>query len=67
MLAGYEACTDRSDWRSARPHTARYLRFLQSCGYTLAPVELRASGQHPIPDAPSGKDNDTPEEPGTTG
>lgn len=67
VLAGYEACTDRSDWRSARPHTARYLRFLQSCGYTLAPVELRASGQHPIPDAPSGKDNDTPEEPGTTG
>jgi ParB family chromosome partitioning protein len=32
-LAGYEESTDRSDWRTERAHTARYLRFLRSCGY----------------------------------
>ncbi|WNV75266.1 ParB/RepB/Spo0J family partition protein [Geodermatophilus sp. DSM 44513] len=56
VLAGYEECTDRSDWRTVRPHTARYLRFLQSCGYTLAPVEQRACGEQPPPDAPPAED-----------
>jgi ParB family chromosome partitioning protein len=39
VLAGYEECTGRSHWRTTQPHTVRYLRFLESCGYTLAPVE----------------------------
>lgn len=67
VLAGYEQCTDRSDWRSPRAHTARYLRFLQSCGYTLAPVEQRACGPQPNTDLPSGMgQTEAPEEPAST-
>lgn len=67
VLAGYEKCADRSDWRTVRPQTARYLRFLQSCGYTLAPVEQRACGQQPLPDTSGGEqETDTLDEPGTT-
>jgi ParB family chromosome partitioning protein len=58
VLAGYEECTDRSDWRTVRPHTVRYLRFLEACGYTLAPVEQRACGQQPLTDTPSGEEED---------
>jgi ParB family transcriptional regulator, chromosome partitioning protein len=66
VLAGYEETTDRSDWRTVRTHTARYLRFLQSCGYSLAPVELRACGEHPLPDATSGEETDALDGSGTT-
>lgn len=67
LLAGYEECTDRSDWRTVRPHTAHYLLFLQSCGYILAPVEQRACGQQPISDAPSGEqETDALDDSGTT-
>lgn len=67
VLAGYQQCTDRTDRRTPRAHTARYLRFLQSCGYTLAPVEQRASGQQPNTDTPSGNEQtEALDEPVTT-
>jgi ParB family chromosome partitioning protein len=66
VLAGYEERTDRSHWRTTQPHTVRYLRFLQSCGYTLAPVEQRACGQS-LADTPFGEEvNDALDEPGAT-
>jgi hypothetical protein len=33
VLAAYEDSTDRSDWRQARPHVVRYLRFTEEQGY----------------------------------
>lgn len=39
VLAAYEGATDREAWRTARPGTARYLRFLEANGYTLSDVE----------------------------
>lgn len=45
VLAAYEDRTDRSDWRTVRPHVARYLRFIEAQGYALSPVERRACGE----------------------
>jgi ParB family chromosome partitioning protein len=42
VLAAYEAATDREAWRTAKPATARYLRFLEANGYSLSEVELLA-------------------------
>lgn len=57
VLAGYEERSDRSDWRNVRGHTTRYLQFLQTCGYALAPVEQRACGQQETQDAPPEGEN----------
>ncbi|MGW9159324.1 ParB/RepB/Spo0J family partition protein [Microbacterium sp. NPDC055665] len=43
VLAGVEAHTDRSTWRSPRAITARYLHILQGWGYGLSPVEKIAA------------------------
>lgn len=53
VLAAYEQEADRGSWRrtSATGYdgqieaTPRYLRFLECCGYELAPIELRACGE----------------------
>jgi ParB family chromosome partitioning protein len=51
VLAAFEEPLKLKDsWRSAGSDTARYLRFLETCGYTLAAIELRACGQTPQPD-----------------
>lgn len=47
ILAGYEAATSRDSWRNVTLGTTRYLTFLASNGYDLAPVEQRAAGQQP--------------------
>lgn len=41
VLANYESRMSEQSWRRNGSHTAegRYLRFLQSCGYTFAEVE----------------------------
>lgn len=49
VLAAYEARTDRNDWRTLRPSTGRYLRYLGSLGYMRADVERRACGEDPLP------------------
>jgi ParB family chromosome partitioning protein len=36
VLASYEAATSRNDWRHVSGATARYLRFRDAQGYTLA-------------------------------
>lgn len=42
MLGAYEASLTRECWRRRTRAAAEYLRFIQSQGYELAPVELRA-------------------------
>lgn len=42
VLAAYEGATDREAWRTARPGTARYLRFLEANGYALSTIEQTA-------------------------
>lgn len=49
MLAAQEEATSRDAWRHVRPAITRYLRFLESAGYTLSDVELRACGATPEP------------------
>ncbi len=49
VLAGYEDATYTGSWRTVHPATRRYLTFLTACGYTLADVERRASGEAPLP------------------
>lgn len=44
VLAGYESKTSRGSWRTVSAHTALYLKFLAANGYTLSPVEERATG-----------------------
>ena len=39
ILAAYETATDVTTWRNASNGTARYLTFLETCGYTLSDVE----------------------------
>ena len=50
LLAAYERSTNRNCWRSPDAGTARYLRFIEAQGYTLAPVERHACGEDPQPD-----------------
>ena len=50
LLAAYESSTNRNCWRSPDEGTTRYLRFLATQGYALAPVERRACGEEPQPD-----------------
>ncbi len=53
ILAAYEQGADRNSWRRTSATdtdgsvsaTPRYLRYLESCGYELAPVERRACGE----------------------
>lgn len=47
VLAAYEAGMPRDFWRHKNTATARYLRYLQECGYELCDVELRACGEQP--------------------
>ena len=58
VLAGYEDDTTRDDWRHRRAGTARYLRFLEACGYGLADVERRACGDSPHPDPDDNAERD---------
>jgi ParB family chromosome partitioning protein len=51
-LAAIEDATDTDTWRHPRPHVARYLRALESWGYTLADIEVQAiTGEAPATEA----------------
>lgn len=43
-LIAHEAATDKNSWRRGR-RTAAYLRYIESQGYALSPVERRACGE----------------------
>jgi ParB family chromosome partitioning protein len=49
VLAAYEEATGRHTWRNVHAASARYLHFLQTNGYELSTVELRACGEPPAP------------------
>jgi ParB family chromosome partitioning protein len=49
VLAAQEQAISRNTWRSTSPVTARYLRYLQTNGYTLSDIERRACGEQPDP------------------
>lgn len=44
LLSAYESVTSVQSCRHLSDSTARYLRFIESAGYTLSEVELRACG-----------------------
>ena len=44
-LIAHEAATDKNSWRDGGRRTAAYLRYIESQGYALAPVERRACGE----------------------
>ena len=44
LLSAYESVTSVQSYRNLSDSTARYLRFIESAGYTLSEVELRACG-----------------------
>lgn len=50
VLAAYEERTGVHSWRANDQATTRYLRFLETNGYELAPVERRACGEEISPD-----------------
>jgi ParB family chromosome partitioning protein len=47
LLAAYKGATSVQSWRTVSDWTARYLRFIESAGYELSDVELRACGAAP--------------------
>ncbi|HET8681578.1 MAG TPA: ParB N-terminal domain-containing protein [Micromonosporaceae bacterium] len=47
VLCALEAGTTRDSWRRPATYTTRYLRFIESQGYELSQVELRACGVQP--------------------
>lgn len=53
-LAAHEAALTLGSWRTVHPTTARYLRFLDTCGYDRSTVERRASGDDPLPGGEDG-------------
>jgi ParB family chromosome partitioning protein len=44
LVSAYESVTSVQSYRHMSDSTARYLRFIESAGYTLSEVELRACG-----------------------
>ncbi|NKW20479.1 hypothetical protein GS940_24130 [Rhodococcus hoagii] len=50
VLAAHEAATGKNDWRTINTDTVTYLRYLESLGYTLSEIELRACGEEVLTD-----------------
>lgn len=58
VLAGYESGLARDFWRRNDTAVTRYLRFLQTHGYELSAVELRACGVPPTAGAEAAAEED---------